>query len=102
MGKQFAAAAPCGPIHRVADVGHPRAGAITFAVNGAPRQAGDLADMIWSVEEVIAELSTYWTLLPGDLIFTGTPAGVGPLVPGDIGEGAIEGVDTIRIEIVEA
>jgi len=101
-GKQFAQAAPIGAIHRAAEVGHPEKGAITFTVNGALRQKGDLADMIWSVEEVIAELSTLYRLMPGDLIFTGTPAGVGAMKPGDFGEGEIEGLDSIRIEIVDA
>ena len=99
-GKQFANAAPIGAIHPVSEVGHPTSGAITFAVNGVPRQAGDLGDMIWSIEEIIAELSTLYELMPGDLIYTGTPAGVGALVLGDVGEGRIEGLGDLRIEIV--
>lgn len=99
VGKSFAGAAPIGEIHPVAAVGHPRAGAIEFAVNGETRQRGDLAEMIWSVEEIIAELSTLYTILPGDLIFTGTPSGVGPLEPGDHAVGRIEGVGDINIEI---
>ena len=74
-------------------------GAIEFAVNGEARQRGDLAEMIWSVEEIVAELSTLYTLLPGDLIFTGTPSGVGPLELGDHAVGWIEGVGEINIEI---
>ena len=99
VGKSFAMAAPIGAVHPVAGVGHPRAGAIRFAVNGETRQSGDLANMIWSVEDLLAELSTLYTLAPGDLIFTGTPAGVGALVPGDRCEGAIEGLGTLAIEI---
>ena len=99
VGKSFAGAAPIGEIHPVAAVGHPRAGAIEFAVNGEARQRGDLAEMIWSVEEIVAELSTLYTLLPGDLIFTGTPSGGGPLKLGDHAVGWIEGVGEINIEI---
>jgi len=99
-GKQFDNAAPIGAIHPVGAVGHPARGRITFAVNGTLRQQGDLGDMIWSTEEIIAELSTLYELKPGDLVFTGTPAGVGAMAPGDVGEGEIEGLDTIRIEIV--
>ena len=99
LAKQFSAAAPCAPLRTVADVGHPRNGAITFAVDGEPRQSGDLADMIWSIDELMAELSTYDTLRPGDLIYTGTPAGVGAIGRGQTGEGLVEGVGEIRIEI---
>ena len=99
-GKQFANAAPIGAIHPARESGHLASGAITFAVNGMPRQAGDLGDMIWSIEEIIAELSTLYELMPGDLMYTGTPAGVGALVPGDVGVGRIEGLGDLRIEIV--
>lgn len=98
-GKQFDHAAPIGAIHPAAKIGHPESGEITFSVNGELKQKGDLRDLIWSVEEVIAELSTLYRLMPGDLIYTGTPAGVGPMAPGDVGEGKIEGLDDIRIEI---
>ncbi|MGH6781373.1 MAG: fumarylacetoacetate hydrolase family protein, partial [Sphingomonadaceae bacterium] len=70
-------------------------GRIWLEVNGAARQQGDLADMIWRVPEIIAELSTWFALAPGDLIFTGTPAGVGPLLPGDRVKGGVDGVTTI-------
>lgn len=82
-GKSFEQAAPIGPIHPVAAVGHPAAGAITLDVNGEARQRGDLTDLLFPVAEIIALLSRLFTLAPGDLIFTGTPAGVGPLQPGD-------------------
>jgi fumarylpyruvate hydrolase len=99
LGKSFDASAPCGPLHPVASVGHVGRGAITLSVNGEARQTGDLAQMIWNVPEIIANLSTQYELKAGDLIFTGTPAGVGPVVPGDRLEGAIEGLDTIHFTI---
>jgi len=83
VAKAFAASAPCTAIARAADIGHPQAGAITLDCNGVRRQAGDLADMIWPVPELIAELSRFFTLRSGDIILTGTPAGVGPVSPGD-------------------
>lgn len=83
MGKAFDQSAPIGPIHPVEFRGHPDAGAIGLSVNGVERQRGDLADMIWSVPEVIAELLTYVELRPGDLIYSGTPSGVGVLGHGD-------------------
>ena len=75
--------------------GHLRSGRIWLKVNGEARQQGDIADMIWKVPEVIAELSTLFELAPGDLIYTGTPAGVGALHPGDRIEGGIDALDTI-------
>lgn len=83
MAKGFDWSAPCGPVHPVTVLGHISAGSIRVLVNGEIRQNADLADMIWSPGEVIACLSALVTLAPGDLIFTGTPAGVGPLVRGD-------------------
>ena len=79
MAKGFDQSAPVGAVRRGAP---PAEGVIGLSLDGAVRQAGDLADMIWSVPEIIATLSTYVTLAPGDLIFTGTPAGVGPVLPG--------------------
>ena len=84
FGKGFDRSAVLGPVHPVAAVGHPASGAITLSVNGVEKQKGDLADLIWSVPEVIAILSQSVTLCPGDVIMTGTPAGVGPLLPGDV------------------
>ena len=75
-------------------------GSIRLAVNGQTRQSADLADMIWSVPEIIAECSRLWTLAPGDLIFTGTPEGVGPLVAGDGVSAAIDGLDDLRFSII--
>jgi fumarylpyruvate hydrolase len=87
-------------LHRVEEIGHPTKGRIWLAVNGEVRQEGDLADMIWSVREAVAELSTLYTLAPGDLLFTGTPAGVGALVSGDRVTGGIDGIDKIEITIL--
>ena len=97
--KGFDHSAPITAIRRVADVGHPSRGAIWLEVNGQPRQRADLCEMIWSVPEIVSELSTLYELKPGDLVFTGTPAGVGPLVRGDSLVGGIEGVDTLRTTI---
>ena len=99
MGKAFDQSAPISAIAPAARIGHPLRGAITLAVNGRLRQRGDLADMIWSVADIIANLSGYVTLLPGDLIFTGTPAGVAAVAPGDRLEGSIEGVGSLVVAI---
>ena len=97
--KGFDHSAPITAIRRVADVGHPARGAIWLEVNGQPRQRADLCEMIWSVPEIVSELSMLYELKPGDLVFTGTPAGVGPLVRGDSLVGGIEGLDTLRTTI---
>ena len=95
-GKNFDHASPLGLIHPAAEIGHPDSGAITLTVNGEIRQSGDLADLIWPVADIIAAASTLWALQPGDLIYTGTPAGVGPVVPGDRIVVSIEGLtDTV-------
>ena len=99
MGKSFDHSAPVGPIHPIATTGRIRKGAISLGVNGAVKQKGDIAQMIWNVPEVIANLSTQYELAPGDIIMTGTPAGVGPVVPGDRIECEIEGLGTFRISI---
>jgi len=100
MAKAFDQSAPLGPLHPAAECGHLPAAAISLTVNGAERQRGNLADMIWSVAEIVAELSTYVELWPGDLIFTGTPAGVGPLVRGDQVEASVDGLSKLRLLIV--
>jgi fumarylpyruvate hydrolase len=97
--KGFDQSAPISAIHRTADVGHPASGRIWLSVNGGVRQDADLAEQIWTVPESIAELSTLFELAPGDLLFTGTPAGVGPLVSGDRVHGGIDGLDEIAITI---
>lgn len=99
IGKSFDESAPCGPLHPVERVGHIGRGSISLSVNGEARQKGDLGQMIWNVPEIIANLSTQYELKAGDLIFTGTPAGVGPVVPGDRIEGVIEGLDTVHFTI---
>ena len=81
--KGFDHSAPISPVVPVARCGHPDKASIELSVNGEPRQCGNIADMTWSVPEVLAELSHYFELKPGDLVFTGTPAGVGDLRPGD-------------------
>lgn len=99
MAKGFDFSGPCGPILRAADF-DPSAGRIRLDVNGETRQLADLGDMIWSVPETIAELSRYVAIAPGDLIFTGTPEGVGALVRGDRVFGLIDGLDPLEIRIV--
>ncbi|BDV32493.1 fumarylacetoacetate hydrolase family protein [Methylocystis iwaonis] len=97
MSKGFDNSAPIGAIRKASDIGHPAQGRIALSVNGALRQQGDLCDMIWSLPQIIAAISTYVALAPGDLIFTGTPSGVGALQPGDTAEGEIAGVGTVRV-----
>ncbi|MFT5499876.1 MAG: fumarylpyruvate hydrolase [Woeseiaceae bacterium] len=97
--KGFDNSAPLSAIHSADDIGHPESGRIWLDVNGENRQQGDLNELIWSVAESIAELSTLFRLQPGDLIFTGTPAGVGPVVSGDQLTGGIDGLDEIVISI---
>ena len=100
MGKGADQSAPIGQVWPVAQVGHPAAGAIWLKVNGEDRQRGDLAQMIWKTAEIIANLSSYVALAPGDLIFTGTPAGVSPVVRGDVLEGGIDGLGTLNVRLI--
>ncbi|MCX7056594.1 MAG: fumarylacetoacetate hydrolase family protein [Proteobacteria bacterium] len=100
VAKGFDHSAGIGAIHPVGSAGHLPRGQIWLTVNGAERQRSDLADMIWDVPAVIAELSRYWTLAAGDLIYTGTPHGVGPVVPGDLVVAGIEGLGTLTHRIV--
>ncbi|MGA8902336.1 fumarylacetoacetate hydrolase family protein [Bradyrhizobium sp.] len=97
-GKSFDSSAPCGPI-APKDPAHFERCAITLSVNGGERQRGDIGQMIWSVPEVIAQLSKQVTLEPGDLIYTGTPSGVGPVVPGDLITAHIDGLPSLTITI---
>jgi len=99
IGKSFAQAAPIGQVHPVTTVGQLARGKIWLDVNGKRRQEGDLADMIWDVPHTLAFLSQYYELLPGDLVFTGTPAGVGAVVAGDRLNGGIDGLGTLAIAI---
>ena len=100
MGKGFDQGGPISAVRPVGAGAHPGKGAIWLKVNGELRQSGDIAQMTWKVAEVIANLSTYVCLAPGDLIFTGTPAGVSTVVRGDVLEGAVEGVGELRIRLV--
>ncbi len=97
MGKAFDDSAPCTALKTVAMVGHPAKGAIWLKINGQVKQKGDLADLIWNVPETIAYLSNLITLRPGDIIMSGTPAGVGPVQRGDKLEGHVEGVGDLTI-----
>lgn len=98
-GKAFDHSAPCGPLHRPDAVGHPAQGRIWLAVNGAIKQDADLRELIWPVPDIIAQASQAMRLEPGDLIYTGTPAGVGPVVPGDRITAGIDGLGEIGIGI---
>jgi fumarylpyruvate hydrolase len=100
LGKAADASGPIGPLHPVERIGHPARGPITLSVDGALRQSGDLAEMIWSVAEQIAYLSAYFELAPGDLIFTGTPSGVGPVRRGERMEAAVAGLGAIVLDVV--
>jgi fumarylpyruvate hydrolase len=98
-GKSFDQSAPCGPLHPAAKVGHLTSGSISLSVNGAERQRGDLKEMIWNVAEVIAQLSKEVALKAGDLVYTGTPAGVGPVQPGDRMDCRIDGLGSVSFTI---
>ncbi len=100
FGKDFDEAAPCSALAPAAKIGHPAKGAIWLRVNSKERQKADLADMIWSVPEQIEYLSQFYTLEPGDLIFSGTPAGVGPVNPGDELHAGVDGVGELKVRIV--
>jgi 2-keto-4-pentenoate hydratase/2-oxohepta-3-ene-1,7-dioic acid hydratase in catechol pathway len=100
-GKAFDLSAPCAPLHRASNIGHLSSGRIWLAVNGVVKQNADLGELIWSIPDIVATLSQSMTLQPGDLIMTGTPAGVGAIVPGDIVTGGIEGLGDIDITIAE-
>jgi fumarylpyruvate hydrolase len=100
IGKAFEHSAPCGPIVPAAQIGHPDHGAIWLKINGEIRQEGDLSQMIWKVPEMITYLSRLFTLQPGDIIMSGTPSGVGPVVRGDKMLGYVEGVGELSLAVV--
>ena len=100
-GKAFDQSAPCAPLVPIADVGPLDTGRIWLAVNGETKQDADLGELIWSMPEIISIVSHSMRLEPGDLIYTGTPAGVGPIVAGDHVTGGIDGLAQIAIDIVE-
>ena len=100
IGKSFDHSAPIGPIHPVATVGHLQKGTISLAVNDKVRQKADLSQMIWSVAEQIAQLSTAFELAAGDIIYSGTPENVGAVVKGDVLLAKLEGLPDVSIKIV--
>jgi 2-keto-4-pentenoate hydratase/2-oxohepta-3-ene-1,7-dioic acid hydratase in catechol pathway len=101
IGKSFDHSAPIGPIHPVARLGdHPTKGSIWLKVNGQTKQDADLSQMIWSVAEQIAQLSRAFELQPGDIIYSGTPENVGPVVKGDVIDCHIDGLPNLGIRIV--
>ena len=100
IGKSFDHAAPIGPIHPVDQVGHLTRGAIVLKVNGVVKQSADLSQMIWNVAEQIANLSQAFELFPGDIIYSGTPENVGPVIPGDVMLGHIDGLPDISVKVV--
>lgn len=99
IGKAFDASAPIGPIHRASDVGHLTKGSLWLIVDGLQKQGSDVANLIWSVAETVAHLSTYFHLEPGDIIFTGTPEGVGPVTPGSVMNVGIERLGEISARV---
>ena len=99
MGKAFDHSAPITPIVPASRIGHPTSGLVWLDVNGERRQTGDLKELIWSIPEMISILSKYVELKSGDLIFTGTPAGVGPVRPGDRLTGGVDGVGRIEVRV---
>lgn len=100
IGKAFEHSAPCGPIHPASVTGHPTRGSIWLDVNGERRQTGDVNQMIWKIPEMISYLSEYFVLAPGDLIMSGTPAGVGGVKVGDALHGHVDGIGDFRVEVV--
>ena len=100
IGKAFERSAPCGPLHPVDTVGHLKQGRIALRVNGEIRQEGDLNQMIWKVPEMIAYLSEYFELAPGDVILSGTPAGVAAVNKGDQMEMSIEGLGSALVTVI--
>ena len=100
IGKAFERSAPIGPIHTVESVGHLDQGRVELKVNGEVKQEGDLNQMIWKVPEMIAYLSDYFEMATGDVILSGTPSGVGPIVKGDVMEMSVEGLGSLSIPVV--
>ncbi|MEC5397913.1 fumarylacetoacetate hydrolase family protein [Uliginosibacterium sp. H1] len=102
LGKAFEHATPCGPVHPVAQTGHIESGRIHLTVNGETKQDSDISQLIWKLPEIIANLSLHYRLQAGDLIFTGTPHGVGPVVAGDAMVGEIAGLGRLSATVGEA
>ena len=100
IGKAFEHSAPVGPLVPASEIGHPSAGEVSLKVNGSLRQQGDLAQMIWKVPEMISYLSEFFELAAGDVILTGTPSGVGPVMRGDSPEASVEGLGEMKVQVV--
>jgi len=100
LGKSGDAGAPIAPMHRAADVGDLSHAAIWLTVNGQERQRSNTSKLIWPIAETIAYLSNYFRLEPGDLIYTGTPEGVGPVKPGDVMHGCVEGLEPLHVRVI--
>jgi fumarylpyruvate hydrolase len=100
LSKSCDSSSPCSPLRRASQIGHPEKGRIQLRVNGRLRQDSCISHLIWSPAELVSCLSQYQTLLPGDLIYCGSPGGVGPLMPGDLLDASIEGVGTLKVRIV--
>jgi len=98
--KGFDYSAPISAIRPASDIGHPASGRIWLAINGTLRQDSDLNLHIWNVQETIAHLSSLFTLMPGDILYMGTPAGAGPVKPGDVMTGGIDGLGELEINVV--
>ena len=98
--KGFDMSAPISAIHRASDIGHPKEGRIWLSVNGDVQQDGNIIQLIASVKKVVSQLSELYVLKPGDLIYSGTPSGIGPVVKGDVMEAGIDGIDTLTTKIV--
>jgi fumarylpyruvate hydrolase len=99
VAKAFELSAPCSALVPASEIGHPSSGAIWLDVNGVRKQTGDLNQMIWKTSEIVSTLSRLFTLRPGDLIFTGTPSGVGAIVKGDVMRGHIDGIGEIEVRV---
>ena len=99
IGKSFDASAPCGQLHPVSMVGHIAHGRIFISVNGEPKQDSLIEKMIWNVSEIVSNLSTQYDLCEGDLIYTGTPAGVAPVVAGDVLLGKVDGLSELEVTV---
>ena len=99
LAKDFEGGAVLGELVPASVIGHPTSGSITLAVNDEERQRADLSDMIWTIPEIVAQLSQHYHLQPGDLIFSGTPEGVGPVQPGDVLVGSVQGVGRVELSV---
>lgn len=100
LGKAFDQSAPTAPLHKASDVGNMDNAELWLKVNGQDKQRSDTSKLIWSIAETVAYLSKYFRLEPGDLIFTGTPEGVGPVVKGDLMEGGVAGLGELKVRVV--